>query len=156
MQKWLPVIIFLACPTLVRANIGEDIGQLRARYGSAKALGDQMIFQIHIVENQIQRLPPSSDPRQGYSVAVYFDGDHSAMEIFTRNTTEAGKTEISQQDIDLVLASESDGKGWTPVQVRSGKQTWVRSDGKLIARFSPNVSGKSDGASALVIMLNSK
>jgi hypothetical protein len=32
----------------------------------------------------------------------------------------------------------------------------VRSDNKLIARFSPNATGAADHASVLVIMLNSK
>jgi hypothetical protein len=78
------------------------------------------------------------------------------MEIFTRNTSDPAKSEMTQEDIDRILASESDGKSWNPVQVRSGKSTWVRSDNKLIARFNPNTSGKPDDASVLVVMLNSK
>ncbi len=154
--KRLAAFAFLACPLLAQANIGEDIGQLRARYGSAKALGNQMLFQVHFADDKLGRLPPSADPHDGYSISVYFDGAHSGMEIFTRNTTEVAKMEITQQDIDRILAAESDGLVWTAVQVHSGKPTWLRSDNKLIARFSSNAEGKAGDASALVFMLNSK
>jgi len=154
--KGLPVFMALVLPMLASANIGEDIGQLRERYGSAKALGGQMLFQVHVVDGQLVRLPPSADQREGYSISVYFDGVHSGMEIFTRNTVDPTKAEMPQLDVDLILAAESDGKTWNAVQVHSGKPTWVRSDGKLIARFSPSSSGKAGDASALVIMLNGK
>ena len=138
------------------ANIGEDIFQLRGRYGSAKDMGGQMLFQIQIVNDKIVRLPPSSDQHEGYSVTVYFDGTHSAMEVFTRNTSDPVKADIPPQDIERLLASESDGLTWNKVTVSSGKPTWLRMDNKLIARFSPNTGGKADDASVLVIMANRK
>ncbi len=140
-RQLLLAVIILACPTAALANIGEDISQLRARYGSAKDMGSQMLFE-----------------HAGFSITVYFDGDHSAMEVFLRDSSDSGKSDISQQDIDHILAAESDGKTWDPVQLKTHneKSTWIRSDKKLIARFSPNMSGKTDGASVLVIMLNAK
>jgi hypothetical protein len=63
---------------------------------------------------------------------------------------------MTQADIDAILATASEGLTWNPIQVASGKPTWVRSDNKLIARFSPNQTGKIDDASVLVIMLNAK
>jgi hypothetical protein len=129
----------LLSPSPGRANIGEDSHQLAARYGAGKIIAGQMVF-VH----------------DGYSISVYFDGEHSAMEIFTHNTSEQGKTDLTQKDIDNILAAESDGNAWNPIQVHSGKPTWMRSDEKLIARFSPNATGKGDDASVLVIMLNGR
>lgn len=155
-KKIAPGLLLLACPALALANIGDTLPELRARYGSAKDMGGQMLFQVQIVDGKLVRLPPSADQREGYSVTVYFDGDHSAMEVFTRNTSDPAKAEMSRDDIDKILAAESDGQSWNPVQVSTGKQTWLRLDNKLIARFSPNSSGGVDGASVLVIMENSK
>jgi len=133
------VALVLICPTAAWANIGEDLSQLRARYGGAKEVGGQMLFE-----------------HAGFSITVYFDGDNSAMEIFTKTSSEPGKSDLSQEDIDRILAAEGEGKSWSPIQVHSGKPTWVRADGKLIARFSPNKDGKADDAAVLVIMLNTK
>ena len=146
----------LLWPMLAQANIGDDLGQLRGRYGAAKQFGGQMLFQVHIVDDKIVRLPPSSDQREGYSVTVYFDGEHSAMEVFTRNAGDPATADIPKADIDDILASESEGKTWNTAQGHSGKPTWMRSDGKIIARFSANKDGKADSASVLIIMLNSK
>lgn len=155
-RKILLAVVLLAWPCAAQANIGEDITQLRGRYGSAKDMGGQMLFQVRIVNDKIERLPPSANQREGYSVTVYFDGDRSAMEVFTRNTSDPAQSEISREDIDRILASESDGLTWSPIQVSNGKPTWLRMDSKLIARFSPNTSGKIDGASVLIIMQNSQ
>jgi hypothetical protein len=54
------------------------------------------------------------------------------------------------------LAATAEGQSWNEVQTSTGRQTWLRSDKKLIARFSPNKSGNADDASVLVIMLNAK
>ena len=153
---FLLAAITLAWPTAARANIGDDISQLRGRYGAAKQFANQMLFHVRITDDGVAAMPPSADQHEGYSLAVYFDGAHSAMEIFTRNTSDPEKMEISKQDIDHILASEGEGSSWNPVQVRSGKPTWIRADQKLIARFSSNASGESDEASVLVIMLNAK
>jgi len=92
----------------------------------------------------------------GLSITVYFDADRSAMEIFTRNASDPAHVDLSKEDIDRILNATSEGKTWSPIQVGSGKPTWVRSDNKLIARLSENSTGKADDASVLVIMLNSK
>ncbi len=97
----------------------------------------------------------SANPEEHFTITVFFDGDHSAMEIFTRNTSDPAKANLSQADIDSILAATNEGQSWHSIQVATGRTTWVRSDKKLIARFSPNKSGKADDASVLVIMLNS-
>jgi hypothetical protein len=155
-QKWFLIVFILVWPTMAQANIGENIGQLRARYGSAKQVGNQMLFQVHIVDDKLVRMADSSSQNEGYSISVYFDGILSAMEVFTRIASDPAKSDISQADIDHILAGESDGNTWNSIPVHSGKPTWVRSDNKLIARFSESASGTSDSTSALVIMLNSK
>jgi hypothetical protein len=149
-------VALLAWPALAQANIGDTLPQLRGRYGSAQDMGGQMLFEVRLVNGQIVPARGSADTQDHFSVTVYFDGDHSAMEIFTRNTSNPVKANLTQADIDAILAATNDGQTWNPVQLPSGRTTWMRSDNKLLARFSPNKSGKADDASVLVIMLNSK
>jgi hypothetical protein len=149
-------VALLAWPALAQANIGDTLQQLRERYGSAKDMGGQMLFEVRLVNGQIVPARGSADTQDHFSVNVYFDGDYSAMEVFTRNTSDPVKANMTQADIDAILAATNGGQAWNPVQVSSGRATWMRSDNKLIARFSPNTSGKADDASVLVIMLNSK
>jgi hypothetical protein len=149
-------VALLAWPALAQANIGDTLQQLRGRYGSAQDLGGQMLFEVRLVNGQIVAARGSADTQDHFTITVYFDGDYSAMEVFTRNTSDPVKANMTQADIDAILDATNDGQTWNAVQVSSGKPTWMRSDNKLIARFSPNTSEKSDGASVLVIMLNSK
>ena len=149
-------LALLAWPGPAEANIGDTIKELRGRYGSAKDMGGQMLFEVRFVKGQIVAARDAADPEDHFTITVYFDGDNSAMEVFTRNTTDPAKANMTQADIDAILATASEGLTWNPIQVASGKPTWVRSDNKLIARFSPNQTGKIDDASVLVIMLNAK
>jgi hypothetical protein len=144
----------LAWPAPAQANIGDTLPQLRERYGSALAIGGQMLFEVRLVNGQIVPARGSSDVQDHFTITVYFDGDHSAMEVFTRNTSDPAKAELTQADIDAILAATNEGQTWYPVRVSTGKPTWVRADKKIIARFSPNKSGKADDASVLIIMLN--
>jgi len=133
--------LLLACPLSARANIGDDIGQLRKHFGAAKDMGGQMLFQ-----------------HDGYSICVYFDGSRAAMEVFVRDGSKKDKkgvalTELTQDDIDQILAAESVGFKWNQVQTSGGKTTWLRSDNKLIARLS--VDSKSNDKT-LMIMVNEK
>lgn len=145
-------LIILAWPSLALANIGETLPELRQRYGSAKDMGGQMLFEVRFVNGQI--VPArGTDTKDHFTVNVYFDGVHSAMEVFTRNTTDPLKADLQQADIDTILAATAEGQTWNSIQVPTGRATWVRSDKKLIARFSPNKSGKVDDASVLAIML---
>jgi hypothetical protein len=156
-KKWLvAAAVIVAWPLPVVANIGDDLNQLRERYGSAKAVGGQMIFEVRLKDGKIEPARGSADPDTHFSVTVYFDGDHSAMEVFTRNTSDPEKANLSQDDISTILASENDGQDWIPVVLRNGKTAWVRSDKKLVARFDPSQDGDADSASVLVVMLNSK
>jgi hypothetical protein len=149
-------VVLLAMPIMAHANVGDTLAQLRGRYGSAKDMGGQMLFEVRLVNGQIVPARGSADTQTHFSVNVYFDGAHSAMEIFTRDTSDPVRAEMTQADIDAILAAADDGMTWNPLQLPNGKPGWMRSDNKLIARFSPNKSGKIDDASVLVIMLNSK
>jgi hypothetical protein len=148
--------VLLACPALAQANIGDTLPDLRGRYGSAKEMGGQMLFEVRLVNGRIVPARDAANAQDHFTITVYFDGDHSAMEVFTRNTSDPVKANLSQADIDAILFATNEGETWNAVRVPSGKPTWLRSDNKLIARFSPNTSGKIDDASVLVIMLNSK
>ena len=90
----------LAWPAMAQANIGDTLPQLRARYGSAKDMGGQMLFEVRLVNGQIVPARGSADTQDHFTVTVYFDGDHSAMEIFTRNTSDPVKANLTQADID--------------------------------------------------------
>jgi len=141
---------------MARANIGDTMAQLRGRYGSANDMGGQMLFEVRLTDGRITPAAGSANAPDHFSITVYFDGDHSAMEIFTRNTTDPLKSDLTAKDIDNILAAASEGQTWYPIEVANGKPTWVRADKKLIARFSPNQSGKADDASVFIIMLNDK
>lgn len=149
-------VVLLAWPALAQANVGDTVSQLRARYGSAKDTGGQMLFEVRLVKGQIVPARDSADTEDHFTVAVYFDGDLSAMEVFARNTSDPVKANLTQADIDTILAAATDGQAWHSIQVPTGRTTWVSTDNRLIARFSPNKSGNIDDASVLVIMLNSK
>lgn len=132
MRILLPVFLLLLSAAEVRATIGDDLTQLRANYGSASQVGNQMLFK-----------------HGGYSIAVYFDNTRSAMEIFVPDGSKPDKTDFKQADIDAILVLEGEGQAWNPVQTRSGEPTWLRADHKLIARFNPTEK-------ILAIIINSK
>ncbi|MCE0484704.1 MAG: hypothetical protein LV479_10765 [Methylacidiphilales bacterium] len=134
-SAWMMVALLLYVVP-ARANVGENVEQLKHRYGSAEDVGGQMLFQ-----------------HDGYSICVYFDGPHSAMEVFLRDGSIPSKVDITQDDIDAILASQGEGIPWTSIQSHSGKPTWVRADGKLVARFT---SGDKLEDKYLMVMLNAK
>lgn len=135
---FLIALLALSAPVLAFAHIGDDLSQLRQAYGATAAkAGNALVYQ-----------------RNGYSIAVFFDGDHSAMEIFTRDGSMKDKTDISQDDINQILALEGDGQDWNQVTSHSGKLTWLRADKKLIARLSDDTD-KPD-AKVFVVMVNQK
>jgi len=150
------VAAILVWPAMALANIGDTLPQLRGRYGSAKDMGGQMLFEVRLTDGQIVPARDSANTSDHFSINVYFDGDHSAMEVFTRNASDPLKAKLTQKDIDDILATASEGQAWYPIQVANGKPTWVRADKKIIARFSPGKGEKADDASVLVIMLNTK
>jgi hypothetical protein len=152
-KKFVLALTVLASNLPAHANIGDTVQQLRARYGSAQDMGGQLLFDVRLVNGQIVPARGAADAQDHFSINVYFDGDHSAMEVFTRNTPDPQKAQMTQADIDAILAATGDGQQWHPIQVPTGRTTWARTDKKLIARFSPNKSGKVDDASVLVIML---
>jgi hypothetical protein len=151
--KWVLVVAILACPSLASANIGDDLAQLRARYGSASEMG-QLLFVVKVVDGKIVPAKDSTNAPDHFSVTVYLDKDHSAMEVITRNTSDPDKSDMSQDDINTFLAAASEGQTWQPIPLPNGKPTWVRSDHKLIARFATDTGGHPDDASVLVIALN--
>lgn len=127
--------------TAAQARIGDTLEQLRSIYGATgKRQGNAMIFQ-----------------RNGYSICVYFDGTVSGMEIFTRDGSEKGKTEISDKDVKGILTMEGAGQGWSPVTSKSGEPTFLRADHRVIARLSDANDAESGApGKALVVMLNEK
>jgi hypothetical protein len=145
-----------AWPGAAHANIGDTLPQLRARYGSASDMGSQLLFEVRLNDGQIVPARGTVNPEDHFSVTVYFDGVHSGMEIFTRNTTDPAKSNLTPEDIQSILNAAREGYSWDAAQLANGKSIWLRSDKKLLARFSPNKSGKIDDASVLVIMLNTK
>jgi len=145
---------------IAHANIGDSMADLRKRYGSAKDMGGQMIFEVRMENGQFVPARGSANAADHMTITVYFDGVYSAMEVFARNTSDPAKADLTQADIDAILAIAGAGHEdpqwpdtWHPIPLPSGHPTWVTSDKKLVARFSPNSSGKADGASVLAIML---
>ena len=150
-------VLLLAALMPARANIGDTMTELRQHYGSAKDMGGQMLFEVRLKDGQIIPARGATDTENHFSINVYFDGVHSAMEVFTRNTSDPAKSEMTEQDISTILAAVGGNVPWVPLQTGSGKRTWVWGDKKgalpqLLARFDPNKTGKPDDASVLVIM----
>src|ERR1700733_12016705 len=148
--------MLMACPSLVHADIGDTLQELRHHYGSAKDMGGQMLFEVRLVEGPIVPARDSTNTPDHFSIAVYFDGIHSAMEVFTRNTTDPTKSDLSSEDINAILAAVGNGVPWAPAVAPDGRQTWLwgetrDSPPKLLARFNPNKTGNADGASVLMI-----
>jgi len=128
-------LVLVSAPS-AKANIGDDLGELRSRYGGGKPVASGIIFQ-----------------HDGYSICVYFDGSHVAMEVYTRDGSQKDKTDITQADVDAILAKEAVGQKWNEIQTHSGKPTWLSSNGKMIARLSVD---NETNAKTLMIMVNSK
>ncbi len=148
----------LVAPLLpARANVGDPLPELRHRYGSAKDMGGQMLFEVRLKDGQILPARGAADVENHFTITVYFDGDRSAMEVFTRNTTDPAKSRMTPADISAILTAIGQGVPWAPIQTSTGKQTWVWGDKKgalpqLLARFDPNKSSGADDASVLVVM----
>ncbi len=120
-----------------QGHVGDTVAQLRDMYGAtAKEVGNTLIFQ-----------------RNGYSISVLFDGDHAAMEMFTRDGSLKGKDDITPSDIDGILNMEGQGLTWDPIASKSGEPTWLRADRRLVARLTP---GAKPQEKVLVVMLNEK
>lgn len=150
-------ILLAAAFVPARANIGDTLAELRQHYGSAKDMGGQMLFEVRLKDGQILPARGAADVENHFTITVYFDGDHSGMEVFTRNTSDPAKSEMTPDDINTILTAVGGGVPWVPIQTSTGKQTWVWGDKKgqlpqLLARFDPNKTGKADDASVLVIM----
>jgi hypothetical protein len=156
--KWIAALAaIILWPAPVQANVGDTLPQLRSRYGSAQELGGQMLFEVRLVNGQfVPARDTASTTQDRLTIAVYFDGPNSAMEVFTRDTSDPAKAELSQADVDAILTATGGGQEWHAIQVPTGHATWVTTDKKLIARFSPNKTGKIDDASVLVIMVNNR
>ena len=147
-------LVLLTCGIHARANIGDSLTDLRARYGSAKDMDGQMLFEVRLRDGQIAPARGASDVENHLTITVYFDGGKSGMEIFTRNTSDPQKDNMSQDDINTILNAASDGLQWTPLAVSNGKPTWIRSDKRIIAKLNPKQSDSPDDASVLIIMVN--
>jgi hypothetical protein len=139
MKMWvsLAAVAVLLSPAVGRAHIGDNLAQLREVYGAtAQRVGSAFVFQ-----------------RNGYSICVYFDGDLSAMEMFTRDGSEKNRTDITPEDVDALLKLEGQGQGWSQMMGQSGKPVWLRADKKLIARLS---TGDTPADTVFVVMVNEK
>ena len=136
MKKAFALLLALTlAASAARAHVGDTLAQVRDMYGAtAKHVGSTLIFQ-----------------RNGYSISVLFDGDHAAMEMFTRDGSLKGKDDISPTDIQGILTMEGQGETWSEVASKSGEPTWLRADTHLIARLSP---GGKPQEKVFVVMLN--
>ena len=149
-------MLLVAALTPARANIGDSLTELRQHYGSAKTMGSQMLFEVRIKDGQILPARDSADKDTHFSITVLFDGAYSGMEIFTRNTSDPAKANMTPQDISAILSALGGNIPWTATPTPSGKQTWLWGDDKnkppkLMARFDPAKSANPDDASVLVI-----
>jgi len=148
-------LALLAWIAPARANIGDTLADLREHYGSAATLLGQAMFEVKLKDGQIVPVKDSNDPDLHFSVTVYFDDKKcSAMEIFTPNTSDPVKSNITPDQISTILAALGDGQQWASMRTASGKSVWLRSDKKVIAKFNPSKGTSPDDAAVLVVQVN--
>jgi hypothetical protein len=140
-----------------RGYVGDTLTELRQHYGSAKDMGGQMLFEVRLKDGHLIPARDATDKSNLYSITVYFDGTRSAMEVFTRNTSDPAKDNMTPDDVAAILTATTAGSPWTSIPTPSGKPTWVWGDDKnrppkLRARFDPAKSASPDDASVLIIM----
>lgn len=111
------------------AAIGDTHEDLFKRYGAGKEIGGQMLYQVDT-----------------FSLSVYFNKDVSSMDVYTRMPNVDGTHDpLSDADIEKLLKIESIANGsWYKVLSKTGQKTWRRTDGKVIARFTPQHINPSD------------
>lgn len=112
-----------------RATVGDDQEQLFKRYGKGKQLGGNvLLYKLNQKEEN------------GISVSIYFDGNRSSMEVFSRGHDEKGnRIPLTQEDIELILAKNADGQRWQSYRARrSGRNMWRRTDGRMVAHHDSN------------------
>lgn len=131
-MRWAIRFLFLGLLLPAHGNIGDNLDQLRARYGSAMGQAAPYLFQ-----------------HEGFSISVYFDGDHSAMEIFLRDNSLPDKKDFSGDDVTHLLKAEGDGQTWQQMATKNGHPLWLRDDHKIVATFNPDQK-------VLTVMVNSK
>jgi hypothetical protein len=149
--------LLIAALLPARANVGDTMQELRQRYGSAKDMGGQWLFEVRVKGGQITPAHEAADKDTHFTITVYFDGDRSGMEVFTRNTSDPAKANMSQDDINAILNAMGGQIPWTPIEAKSGKPTWVWGNDKSkpplwMARFDPPKSASPDDAAVLVVM----
>jgi len=109
------------------ATVGDDQNTLYQRYGKGKQVGGNALL-YKLKQNEVN----------GINVTIYFDGEHSSMEVFSRGTDSKGKPiPLSEEDLRYLLVQNSAGLRWHDMRGRrSGRLMWGRSDGKIMAHYN--------------------
>lgn len=106
-------------PTVSYAIIGETIDDLYKRYGAGKEVGGQMLYKA-----------------DAYSLTVYFNNKKASMEVYAPMPEVDGTHKpLTDEDVQKILKMEGGGQTWNGVISKTGDKTWVRVDGKVLARL---------------------
>ena len=135
MKSWtvlLVGILALAGVNNLHACIGNDLSELRSSYGPAAQVVNAWLF-----------------CKDGLAIAVYLDGDKSAMEVFSRDPQLKDQGPLNSKDVDKILALEGANQSWTEAESAKGLPIWLRNDRKILARVS-----YADGKRVIVVMVN--
>ncbi len=111
------------------ATVGDGQEQLFQRYGKGKQLGGNvLLYKVR-----------KDDQDSGISVSIYFSGNTSTMEVFSRGHDAQGKRlPLNEEDIKFILEQNADGNRWQSYHAkRSGRDMWRRSDGRVMAHYDP-------------------
>lgn len=110
--------LWLLAPGRASAVIGETVEDLYKRYRAGKEVGAQMLYQAG-----------------DYSLTVYFKDKKASMDVYCRLPAVDGThQELTDEDIQKLLKIEGESQTWNSVVSKTGEQTWVRADGKILAR----------------------
>lgn len=127
------VLSCLSCSLLAAplwATVGDSQDKLFKRYGKGKQLGGNvLLYKVR-----------QDDKDSGISVSIYFSGNTSTMEVFSRGHDKNGdRLPLTDEDIKFILQQNADGNRWQSYHARrSGRDMWRRSDGQVMAHYDPD------------------
>jgi hypothetical protein len=118
MKTSLAVITYLAIlSATAQARVGETVRQVEARYGKPDRVLEE--------QGSLRKL---GYVHRGWLIIVGYVADVSKSEFFD------GNRRLSDADVQQLLALNlTPGTTWKRLPDLGGDQTWIRSDGKVVA-----------------------
>ncbi|MEZ0298624.1 MAG: hypothetical protein ACAI35_19415 [Candidatus Methylacidiphilales bacterium] len=125
------VLVAVILPTApVHATVGDSSAQIRAKYGAGRNVKPGMVYGID---------------EDAYSLTIYFLGDTSVMEIYSKAKNKDGVAlPLNGKEITRFLQTNGNGFAWKPMEFKPNAKKprnkdlhyWYRTDKQIIAAYS--------------------